>query len=192
MDLSWLTDINAWPQYPHPRATRTGLEMKDRMTEVALERTAVSSTTWGSVSDSAASWRAGCCAVVLAALVAGAGCDDATPPTPTDAAAQDAGASLDSGATTDSGPPADTWGNFASEFVQTYCVACHSASPRDFNTLAEVRSNAAVARCGVSPTMLDGCGSWPPPRQFPVGSGPFPSDEDRTRFVEWLDAGAPE
>lgn len=120
------------------------------------------------------------------------GCTSTTP-------LDDGGAVDASDAVPDAGAPAedagstvDTWSSFADEFMQTYCVACHSTSPKDFNSLADVRANAAAIRCGVSDVALDGCGSWPPPRQFPVGSGPSPTDEERARLVAWLDAGAPE
>ena len=105
---------------------------------------------------------------------------------------EDAGEEVDAPMTTDAGAPGDTWSSFAEAFMQTYCVRCHMSSPRDFRLLADVRANTVRARCGVSASSLSDCGSGPPPRQFPVGSGPFPSDDERTRFVAWLDAGAPE
>ncbi|MGE0791063.1 MAG: hypothetical protein AB7S26_35655 [Sandaracinaceae bacterium] len=116
------------------------------------------------------------------------GCDSSAPSD----AGTDAGSLADGGATVDAGPAGDTWTNFADEFMQTYCVECHAASPKDFNSLDDVRANAATIRCGTSDVALSACGSFPPPRQFPVGDGPFPSDTDRARLVGWLDAGAPE
>lgn len=117
-------------------------------------------------------------------------CDE---PAPTDAGVADTGPA-DSGPppVEDAGPPADTWTNFASDFMQRYCVDCHATSPKDFNLLAEVRANAPTIRCGVSDVMLADCGTWPPPQQFPIGTGPSPTDEERRRLVVWLDAGAPE
>ena len=111
------------------------------------------------------------------------GADAATPMADATVAIPDAG--------TDAGP-ADTWTTFADDFMQTYCVRCHSTSPKDFNLIADVRANTATIRCGVTDVALADCGGGPPPRQFPVGSGPFPSDEERARLVRWLDAGAPE
>lgn len=139
--------------------------------------------------------------LALLALVATLACGDDD--TSTTDAGRDAGAVMDVGTDagsegTDTGPDdidaaamGDTWESWANEFVQTYCVECHARSPRDFHMLEEVRANAAVARCGVSDVPLDDCSGWPPPRQFPVGDGPFPSDEERARFVRWVDDGAP-
>jgi len=133
--------------------------------------------------------------VLALALVA---CSSSLPPpedapVPDDAGRLDAGGGdLDTPTMTDAGSTGDTWSSFAETFMQTYCVRCHSASPRDFRLLADVRANAVNARCGVSGTALSDCGSGPPPRQFPVGSGPFPSDDERARLVAWFDAGAPE
>lgn len=95
-------------------------------------------------------------------------------------------------AATDTAPVGDTWTSFASGFTTTYCAECHGAGDplRDFSVLAMVRAEAATIRCGVSAVELDGCSV--PARQFPIGDGPLPSDVERTRFVEWLDAGAPE
>lgn len=126
----------------------------------------------------------------LLALALGA-CSSEAPPE--DAGSADAGSGvLDAAALEDGGPITETWSSFAEAFMQTYCVRCHSTSPKDFNSLADVRANTATIRCGVSDVALDGCGAFPPPRQFPVGSGPFPSDDERARLVAWLDAGAPE
>lgn len=126
-------------------------------------------------------------AVVFVGLACVIGCQSEPP-------AEDAGPPMsDAGPpATDAGPAPDTWSSFASDFMQTYCVECHSTSPKDFNRLADVRANAATIRCGVTDVALTDCGSSPVPRQFPVGGGPFPSDEERARLVAWIDAGAPE
>lgn len=131
--------------------------------------------------------------IVLGLTLALFGCDgeDTTDagPADTDAGSVDTDAgSVD----TDAGPGADTWTSFASDFTQTYCVECHAGGTRDYNQLAEVRRDSATIICGVSPVVEDGCGTFPPPAQFPVGDGPFPSDTERERFVAWLNAGAPE
>ncbi len=89
------------------------------------------------------------------------------------------------------GAAGDTWASFAEGFFAAYCVECHDASPKDFRSLEDVRANAATIRCGVSDVALSDCGSWPPPRQFPIGTGPHPSDAERARIVAWIDAGAP-
>ena len=105
----------------------------------------------------------------------------------TDAGRADAGAS-DSGETTDAGV-GDTWASFAMEFFVTYCVECHSGGARDYTAIDDVMRDQATIRCGVSPYALAGCGSFPPPSQFPVGGGPFPTDDERRRLVAWIDAG---
>ncbi len=90
-------------------------------------------------------------------------------------------------------PEADTWGNFAMGFFDTYCVECHSGGSRDYRTIDEVIRDQDRIACGVSPTVLDRCGaSSPAPSQFPVGTGPKPTDAERERLVAWIDAGLPE
>lgn len=120
------------------------------------------------------------------------GCEDTRGPM--DAGDLDAGSSQPDAADPppDAGPVADTWTSFANDFMQRYCVSCHSTSPKDFNLLADVRTSSSTVRCGVTDVALDTCGAGPAPRQFPVGGGPFPTDEERARLVRWLDAGAPE
>ncbi len=89
---------------------------------------------------------------------------------------------------------ADTWTNFAEAFMTMYCVDCHdgmTGAGRDFQVLENVRAESARIRCGTSDVMLADCSS-PPARQFPIGSGPHPSDADRARLVAWIDAGLPE
>jgi hypothetical protein len=79
-------------------------------------------------------------------------------------------------------------------FFAMYCVSCHAASDptgRDFTQLSVVVTNAATIRCGVAATMQSGCGVSPAPKQFPIGTGPKPSDAERQRIVAWIDAGTP-
>ncbi|MFK8001965.1 MAG: hypothetical protein AB8H86_20385 [Polyangiales bacterium] len=94
----------------------------------------------------------------------------------------------------DGGPdagPADTYESFAMEFMTTYCVECHGAGSarRDYTTIDDIRRDMVNIRCGVSAEALDDCSGSPPPRQFPVGSGPSPSDEERGRLVDWIEGG---
>lgn len=132
---------------------------------------------------------------------------DATAPMPdvpsvdvgTDAVATDAGndagtpdVGVDGGP--DGGPdagPADTFENFAMEFMTAYCIECHGAGDalRDYTTIEAIRADMVNMRCGVSAEPLDDCSGSPPPRQFPIGSGPSPSDEERGRLVAWIEAG---
>jgi hypothetical protein len=103
---------------------------------------------------------------------------------------------------------ADTWTNFASGFVSTYCVECHNTTVPDpstypnqnFNLYADVDGLVLEIRCGVSPAGMvqSGCptSGFPPPGQFPAkdskGTNPMPSDADRLRMIAWINAGAPE
>ena len=146
--------------------------------------------------------------LLIAIAVCGCG-DDASRPSSDAGGVLDAGgadaarlvdagtAPLDAGSADDSGGPgsdaaaADTWASFAEGFFVTYCVECHSGGTRDYRTTGDVTRDADTIRCGVSPDALSGCGSFPPPRQFPVGTGPRPSDEERRRLVAWIDAGLP-
>lgn len=91
----------------------------------------------------------------------------------------------------------DTWESFAKGFFATYCVECHGAgsAKRDYTTIDDVIRDKASIRCGVSPTALAGCGSWPPPGQFPIDnatkSNPKPTAAERDALVAWIDAGLP-
>lgn len=126
-------------------------------------------------------------------LVVGCGDDDATDTTDTDlGTAEDAGpVATDASAPVDA-PAADSWSTFAMGFMATYCVECHDGGARDYRTIDEVRRDRDSIACGVSPTARAGCGSFPAPGQFPVGSGPSPNDAERLRLVDWIDAGLPE
>lgn len=88
----------------------------------------------------------------------------------------------------------DTYANFAQGFFQKYCVSCHapggSATP-DLTQYANIVANKDIIRCGVASTQLSGCGVSPAPKQFPIGSGPKPTDAERNRLVAWIDAGLP-
>jgi len=111
--------------------------------------------------------------------------DGGLPPADAGPGAQDSGAP-------DAGPSADTWASWAGDFFATYCTRCHSGGTRDYRTIDDVRRDQATIACGVSAVAEAGCGSFPPPRQFPVGSGPFPEDAERGRLIDWLRAGLPE
>jgi hypothetical protein len=89
--------------------------------------------------------------------------------------------------------PAPTYSNFAQFFFSTYCVRCHpsAASARDFTMYSVIQQNAHDIACGVSSTPVSGCSGTPAPGQFPIGSGPFPSDEERNELVAWIMAGLP-
>ena len=87
----------------------------------------------------------------------------------------------------------DTWSTTMQTFFATYCVECHQggSSPEDFRNLDGVKAKAPMIRCGVAPVKESGCGASPAPKQFPIGSGPKPTDPERARVVAWIDAGMP-
>jgi hypothetical protein len=87
----------------------------------------------------------------------------------------------------------DTWDDYAQGFFSSYCVECHNPmdAARDYNKLADVMRDAPAIRCGVAPVKESGCGASPAPKQFPVGAGPKPSDDERARIVKWIEAGTP-
>jgi cytochrome c len=88
-----------------------------------------------------------------------------------------------------------TWTSNAQSFFATYCVSCHTpggqAQQQDFSQYDVVVANAATIRCGVASTKQSGCGSVPAPKQFPIGTGPKPTDGERDAIVAWIDAGTP-
>ena len=104
------------------------------------------------------------------------------------------------GGVTDAG---DTWTTWASpQFFQAFCVSCHnptgagnpSPGGKDFNLYQDVAANAGLIRCGVAVTQNAdwNCSSAGiVPEQFPIGTGPKPSAEQRDRLVDWIDAGFP-
>jgi hypothetical protein len=118
-------------------------------------------------------------------------------PSSTTDAGSDVPATPDVPSAPDDAPPADagpdTWASWAQGFFATYCVECHAGPPsgRDYRTIADVRRDAAIIRCGTTPRTepLGGCGGTPAAGMFPVGGGPFPSDEERRRLVAWIDGG---
>jgi hypothetical protein len=97
---------------------------------------------------------------------------------------------------TDSGARHDTWATYAEGFFTTYCTSCHDASDatgRDYTVEANVAKDRDAMRCGVAVTQDPSwsCAAFPPPKQFPIGSGSKPSDAERDRIVAWITAGEP-
>jgi hypothetical protein len=82
-------------------------------------------------------------------------------------------------------------------FFETYCWECHGAGDplRDYTLLSAVMAESVSIRCGVTPNALSDCTGFPPPAQFPIdnatSSNPKPSDSERTRLVQWIEAGTP-
>lgn len=116
----------------------------------------------------------------------------------TSASTATSGASSATQASSGTGAQADTWTNFASAFITTYCHECHGPgdASRDYSLLATVIDESAEIRCGVAATRPPDCTGFPPPKQFPVSNGtndnPKPTDAERDRLVAWIEAGLPE
>ncbi len=110
-----------------------------------------------------------------------------------------AAGSASGGAAGEGGASGDTWSSYAQGFFQTYCVECHGAgnTQRDYTTIHDVLRDQLEIRCGVASTKLVDCvASFPPQKQFPIDNAsktnPKPTDAERDRLVQWLEAGAPE
>jgi hypothetical protein len=84
-----------------------------------------------------------------------------------------------------------TYANFAQPFFTKYCVSCHpsASSTRDFTMYSVIKTSSHDIACGVSPTPLSGCSGNPAPGQFPIGAGPFPTDDERNKLVLWIQNG---
>jgi hypothetical protein len=91
------------------------------------------------------------------------------------------------------GTRVDTWEGWAlPEFFVPYCNDCHpGSSPRDFGDYDVVAANEEHIRCGVAPEAIEDCDHHIEPGHLPIGDGPFPSDDERWRLVEWMQAGMP-
>jgi hypothetical protein len=127
--------------------------------------------------------------LAIVAILLGAACGSSPPASGGAASTNDAGAG-------EAGSSSDTWSNYAQGFFRTYCVSCHNAQDstgRDYTLKADVAKDMAVMRCGVAAVQDPSwnCMPSPPARQFPIGSGPKPSDPERARIVAWIDAGEP-
>jgi hypothetical protein len=87
----------------------------------------------------------------------------------------------------------DTWENWAlPDYFQPYCIGCHPGdSPRDFTDYDVVVENVEHIRCGSAPKVIRGCDGHIEPGHLPIGEGPFPTDDERYRLVDWIDAGMP-
>ena len=90
-------------------------------------------------------------------------------------------------------PVIDTWESWAlPSFFEVYCNDCHpGASPRDFGQYEIVVANEEHIRCGVAPEALPDCHHHIEPAHLPIGDGPQPSDDERWRLVDWMQAGMP-
>jgi hypothetical protein len=109
--------------------------------------------------------------------------------------AGDAGDGATNDAASDTALP-DTWITYAQGFFGNYCISCHNsgdATGRDYSIQANVVKDKLPMRCGVCVTQdaTWNCAASPVAKQFPIGSGPKPTDAERTRIVAWITAGAP-
>ena len=129
----------------------------------------------------------------------GSGSSSSTP-TPGSSGGDDtgAGSSGESGTATGTtgAVAADTWESWAlPQFFELYCNQCHPAagqSARDFSDYDTVVANEEHIRCGVAPEAIEGCDPGHiEPGHLPIGPGPYPSDDERWRLVDWVLAGMP-
>jgi hypothetical protein len=107
-----------------------------------------------------------------------------------------AGCSSSPSPTPDAPAAADTWTSYAAGFFVTYCNSCHNSQDttgRDFSLQAKVAADATAMRCGVAAVQDPSwnCAASPVAKQFPIGSGPKPTDAERARIVAWITAGEP-
>lgn len=128
-----------------------------------------------------------------------AGCSSSDDSSAGSGGASGSGGTTASGGTAGSGGGgADTWTSYAKGFFETYCWECHGPgdTKRDYSLYSVVVQEKDPIACGVATTKLASCGSFPPPKQFPIdnagASNPKPSDAERERLIAWLEAGAPE
>jgi hypothetical protein len=106
-------------------------------------------------------------------------------------------------ATAEVGNPAatDTWANFAQAFMVKYCISCHNDdragdATRDYNMLSVIIREKVDIACGTAKSQAErtkrNCPTNAPrANQFPPGSGPKPTDDERDRLLRWIDAGTP-
>jgi len=130
-------------------------------------------------------------AVGLVLSACGGTKDDPSGNTANEGSAGAPATSPDAGGSAASG---DTWANFARTFFADYCVECHGAGDanRDYTLYEQVARDATEIRCGVASVQLPDCSGFPPPKQFPIGTGAHPEDPARDRLVAWIEAGFPE
>ena len=86
-------------------------------------------------------------------------------------------------------------------FMAKYCASCHNddnagVATRNYRMLTAVMQEKVAIACGTAKSTADrtarGCGATSPrARQFPVGNGAKPTDEERDRLLRWIDAGTP-
>ena len=89
--------------------------------------------------------------------------------------------------------PTLTYTAFGQPFIAKYCASCHGGSVTGdarmgapptyvFDSLAQVKLHEVEMRTDVVTT-----------KEMPFGTSSLkPSDDERDRFGEWLDCGAPE
>jgi hypothetical protein len=118
-----------------------------------------------------------------------------------DAGGKESGSGDGSSGEAGGNPSADTWASFGMGFMVKYCVSCHNddnagVTTRNYRMLTAVMREKVEIACGTAKSAADrtarGCGATSPrARQFPVGNGAKPTDEERDRLLRWIDAGTP-
>jgi hypothetical protein len=118
-----------------------------------------------------------------------------------DAGGKESGSGDGSSGEAGGNPSADTWASFGMGFMVKYCASCHNddnagVATRNYRMLAAVMREKVEIACGTAKSAADrtarGCGATSPrARQFPVGNGAKPTDEERDRLLRWIDAGTP-
>jgi hypothetical protein len=118
-----------------------------------------------------------------------------------DAGGKESGSADGSSGEAGGSPSADTWASFGMGFMVKYCVSCHNddnagVATRNYRMLTAVMREKVEIACGTAKSAADrtarGCGATSPrARQFPVGNGAKPTDEERDRLLRWIDAGTP-
>jgi cytochrome c551/c552 len=131
-----------------------------------------------------------------ALLILLVGCSSSSSPSTTKSPSSPSDAGTTGKTDSDGAATQDTWASYAEGFFQQYCVSCHDASDttgRDYTVAANVAKDHDAMRCGVAATQDPTwqCASLPTAKQFPIGSGPKPSDAERARIVAWINAGEP-
>jgi hypothetical protein len=93
--------------------------------------------------------------------------------------------------------PSSAASAFAQQFFLTYCTSCHGTNTadtrRDYTQYSQVLRDAMTIACGVAPVSMPvaNCPTFPPAGQFPIGTGPKPTDVERERIVQWIQNGLP-
>lgn len=115
---------------------------------------------------------------------------DGTPPESDDDATTD-----DDAATDDDSSGTDlTWENFAEDFFHDYCRDCHRNPPEEGAPYSLETYDEVFPKIGVIRYHVVDLRDMPPLEDDDDDdkSDDYPSDSERQKLAEWIDAGAPE